>query len=55
MSISACDPSLETPQSAPAQPLAEPEPEVTELSKVSETQGGILGLKFDSGLGWQYY
>ena len=28
---------------------------LTELGKVSDTQGGIFGYKVDSGLGWQYY
>jgi hypothetical protein len=31
------------------------EPELTELGKVSETQGGLLGLKYDTAIGWQYY
>ena len=28
---------------------------LTELGKVSDTQGGIFGYKVDSGLGWQYF
>lgn len=28
---------------------------LTELGKVSDTQGGFLGVKYDSGLGWQAF
>ncbi len=28
---------------------------LTELGKVSDTQGGIFGYKVDTGFGWQYY
>lgn len=26
---------------------------LAELGKVSDTQGGVLGYKYDGGLGWQ--
>lgn len=28
---------------------------LTELGKVSDTQGGVWGNKYDSGMGWQFY
>lgn len=28
---------------------------VMELGKVSDTQGGFLGAKYDSGLGWEAF
>lgn len=40
----------DNPEPTPAQ-----EPGLTELGKVSDTEGGVLGGKYDSGYGWQYY
>ncbi len=43
------------PPEAPV-PADEPlEVELLELGPVSATEGGILGYKEDTGIGWQYY
>jgi hypothetical protein len=58
MNTPACEEGLEPAGSAgaaPAEPLIEPEPELVELGKISQTQGGLLGAKYDSAVGWQYY
>lgn len=36
-------------------PASQPEAELVELGRISETQGGILGAKYDTAVGWQYY
>ncbi len=55
MNTPACDEALEPAGPAPAEPSIEPEPELVELGKISQTQGGLLGAKYDSAVGWQYY
>ena len=53
--------STPTPQmsrpSAPAETAA-PDAETSELIEldpVTATQGGLLGAKYDTGIGWQYF
>ena len=55
MNSPACEEGLEPAESTPAQSASEPQPELVELGKVSQTQGGLLGAKYDSAVGWQYY
>jgi hypothetical protein len=57
MNSPACEEGLEPaePAPAPAQSASDPQPELVELGKVSQTQGGLLGAKYDSAVGWQYY
>ena len=49
-------PTPETPDLSPgAEAAATEEPvELMELDPVSATQGGLLGFKYDTGMGWQY-
>ncbi len=49
-------PTPETPEMNPgAAAAAADEPaELIELDPVSATQGGLLGFKYDTGMGWQY-
>ncbi len=47
------EPCLSEPAEAPAP--ADPQSELVELGTISATEGGILGLKYDTGVGWQYY
>jgi hypothetical protein len=49
-------PTPETPEISPgAEAAATEEPsELIELEPVSATQGGLLGAKYDTGMGWQY-
>ncbi|MGC8522119.1 MAG: hypothetical protein ACP5PN_09725 [Steroidobacteraceae bacterium] len=42
-------------ESAEVQAPADPPSELVELGTISATEGGILGLKYDTGVGWQYY
>lgn len=57
MSTPTKDEQLRSPHSREApDSAADDAPEtLTELGKVSDTQGGILGTKYDSGYGWQAY
>lgn len=52
-------PARDDPQQPDGTDLQEtPAPSETqwvELGKVSDTQGGLIGSKPDSGYGWQYY
>lgn len=43
----------ETKPAETAAPAEEPS-ELIELDSVSATQGGLLGNKYDTGIGWQY-
>ncbi|MGC8517672.1 MAG: hypothetical protein ACP5P4_03990 [Steroidobacteraceae bacterium] len=49
-------PTPETSEMSPgdATVAAEAPAELVELDPVSATQGGLLGAKYDTGLGWQY-
>ncbi len=53
--------STPTPQtsrpSEPAEPAAPDaaSSELIELEPVTATQGGLLGAKYDTGIGWQYF
>jgi len=42
-------------QTAGQEPNSEPEDELVELGKVSDTRGGWLGSKADSGMGFTSY
>ncbi len=55
MNLSTREEGVEPTGPAPAEPSMEPEAELVELGKISETQGGLLGAKYDSAVGWQYY
>ena len=55
MNSPACEEGLQPAEPAPAQSASDPQPELVELGKVSQTQGGLLGAKYDSAVGWQYY
>lgn len=50
-------PAQEQPgEGAPAEPPQAEEPaEVLELGRISDTEGGFIGAKYDTAVGWQYY